>query len=103
MKIKTMEALPMLLLASVFVLSACNAFPAGISEPQIELPQVYEFPGFGYSIDYPAGWTASTRQAYTIINELEEEHQRAFSEGVTLEGNSIGFEHRSLDFLNNLD
>ena len=99
MKNKLSGPLPLLLVLGVFVLSACSAIQAGASSSQDELPQTYEIPGFGYSIDLPEGWTVNTREAYTVISELEEDNARLFENAGPFEGYVIGFEHRSLEFL----
>lgn len=66
------------------------------------MPETYEIPGFGYSIDYPEGWTARTQGCYTAFTELEIDNPRAFSGSSSYEGFAVGFEHRTRDFLENL-
>jgi hypothetical protein len=65
----------------------------------VELPETYDIPGFGYSIDYPEGWTADTRDNYTVITEVEADNARTFAGSSSYEGFVIGFEHRPIDFL----
>ena len=90
-----------LLLLSAIILSACGSIQ-GDSASEIDLPQTYEFPETGLSIGYLEGWTASTRDTFTIINELETEHQRAYVSNEGLEGKVIGFEYRPLSFLHSI-
>ena len=99
MRDKFFGPLPFLLLAGVFILSACSAIQVDEASSQGDLTQSYEIPGFGYRIDYPEGWTADTRETYTIISELEADNQRALTGSGSVEGLTIGFEHRPLSFL----
>ncbi len=95
------------LFVSVFLLAACNA---GAEEAPVETPtpaadeillsETYVFPEFGFSIDYPAGWSAETRDAFTVISELESDLQNAFQEGSTpSEGFGLSLEQRPLSFM----
>ena len=61
------------------------------------------FTGFGFRIDLPSGWLAETLETVTAINELEDDHQRAFSgERRRRNGYGVSLDHRALAFMNDL-
>ena len=44
-----------------------------------DVTETHEIPGFGYSIDYPAGWSAETRGTLTLIASTEERLAAGFA------------------------
>ena len=95
------------LFVSIFLLAACNAGAQeaaadtdSAAAEEILLSETYVFPGFGFSIDYPAGWSAETRDSFTVISELESDLQDAFQEdSPPPEGFGLSFEQRPLSFM----
>ena len=77
--------------------------PTPIPITEIPLAETHVITGFGFSIDYPSGWLAETRETVTFINELENDHVRALrGERGHMNGSSVGLDHRGLDFMSNL-
>lgn len=99
MKFKLTGPVITLLVLGLFFMSACSSLQGPSLSPRVELPETYDIPGFGYSIDYPEGWTADTRDNYTVISEVEADNARTFAGSSSYEGFVIGFEHRPIDFL----
>jgi hypothetical protein len=108
----------MALFVSVFFLASCNSGNqevtptveqevASVADSQsnsgLKLSETYTFPSFGFSIDYPAGWSVETRDTVTIISELESDLQNAFQEDPPpIEGFSLSLDQRSLSFMRGL-
>jgi hypothetical protein len=72
------------------------------SEPPLpaEVTETYTIPGFGYSIDYPIGWSVETRGSVTIIAQTEEQLQAGFSDAdVAPVAVSVSLDHRTVAFL----
>jgi len=65
-----------------------------------DVTETYTIPGFGFSIDYPAGWFVETRESVTVIAQTEEQLQASFSDpsppGVAL---GVGLDYRTVAFL----
>ena len=98
------------LILGIFILAACNS---GAEEPdsdtdsaassEVSLSETYVFPGFGYSIDYPTGWTAETRDTFTVISELETDLRNAFQDdSPPAEGLGVSLEQRTMDFMHGI-
>jgi hypothetical protein len=86
--------------------STTTAAPSTTSAVLIEVPlptdvtETYSIPGFGYSIDYPAGWFAETRGSVTTIAQTEEELEARFSDSnPPPEALGVGLDHRTVAFL----
>lgn len=97
--------LTVIILLAMLALSSCQNLPTPIvltPTPAVELTETHVFAGFGYSIDYPAGWLAETRGAFTAISELEEDHRRAFIENAPVEGYQVGLDHQRMTFMRGL-
>ena len=65
----------------------------------VALSETYVIADFGYSIDLPAGWQGETRSPTTILNELDEDHQRAFDDSYDSKGISLSLDHRGMAFM----
>lgn len=65
----------------------------------VALSETYVITDFGYSIDLPAGWQGGTRSPVTILNELDEDHQRAFDDSYDPKGISLSLDHRGMAFM----
>ena len=118
MPIAPTKAYIMALSVSVFFLVSCNSGTQEVtptveqesvsvadsqSNNTLELSETYTFPGFGFSIDYPAGWSVETQDTFTIISELESDLQNAFQEDPPpIEGFSLSLDQRSLFFMRGL-
>jgi hypothetical protein len=63
----------------------------------LELTQTHEFTDFGFSVDYPDGWTAETRGPITVIIEDPDDREIMFGPccGRT-SGIGISFDHRKI-------
>lgn len=108
----------MALFVSVFFLASCNSGTqevtptveqelASVADSQsnngLELSETYTFPGFGFTIDYPAGWSVETQGNVTIISELEADLKNAFQEDPPpIEGFNLTLDQRSLSFMRGL-
>jgi hypothetical protein len=108
----------MALFVSVFFLAACNSESQEVtptaeqalalvsdsqSNNELELSETYTFPGFGFTIDYPAGWSVETQGTVTIISELESDLKKAFQEDAPpIEGFSLSLDQRTLSFMRGL-
>ena len=69
----------------------------------LELTETHEFTGFGFSIDYPAGWLANTTLTITSINENEDDHQAAMrGADPLLMGVAVTLDHRGPAFLQSI-
>jgi hypothetical protein len=106
------------LFASLLFLASCNSGTqevaptveqelASVEDSQsnngLELSESYPFPGFGFSIDYPAGWSVETQDTVTIISELESDLQNAFQEDPPpIEGFNFTLDQRTLSFMRGL-
>jgi len=105
----------LVLFVSTLFLAACSAraeentiAQAAESVQQSESPasdetllaETYTFPGFGFSIDYPTGWSAETRDTVTVITELESDLNSAFQDnGPPDEGAGISLDQRTLAYM----
>lgn len=94
---------------AVFLLASCAPSPTQ-PDPQnsrdsqrFKLSETYEFPDFGYSIDYPAGWFVDTEPPVTVISELHEDHQRALRGAVfSVSGYQVTLDHRDISFMRSI-
>jgi hypothetical protein len=98
------------LFASIFLIAACSAEAQeaapdtdSVASDEFVLSETYVFPGFGFSIDYPAGWSAETRDSFTVISEIESDLDSAFQEdSPSAEGFGLSLEQRPLSFMEGL-
>ncbi len=68
-----------------------------------DVTETYTIPGFGFSIDYPAGWFAETREPVTFITQTEEQLEAFFSDTSTPStGLGVNLEHRTVAFLQDI-
>ncbi|MEE9247477.1 MAG: hypothetical protein V3U79_02115 [Dehalococcoidia bacterium] len=82
-------------------LPAPTEIPA--SPGETELTQTQVFKGFGFSIDYPEGWTATTEGKSTNINEFQEDSGLSSISGAPeRKGYGVSLERVTLDFLRNV-
>ena len=79
-----------------------TAAPIDVPLPT-DVTETYSIPDFGYSIDYPSGWFAETRDPFTLIVPTEEALAAGFSdaEGPT-EGLGVSLDHRTVAFLQHI-
>ena len=91
--------LSLVLFLSVFVFYGCTTVPEKPTTSAIKLTETYVFTGFGFSIDYPAGWVANTRMPVTAISELKEDNQRAFGGSFPVKGYLVVLDHRRKAFM----
>jgi hypothetical protein len=94
-----MKRLVIDILLGIFVLTACSPAAQESLTPDVELSESYVLPGFAFSINYPAGWQADTRGTFTVITELEEDHQNAFDNDYAPKGYEVALDHVALSFL----
>ena len=67
------------------------------------LTETYTIPGFGFSIDYPAGWFAETREPVTVIAQTEEQLEALFSDpNAPRPGLGVNLDHRTVAFLQDI-
>lgn len=86
------------LLGSAFILlllAACSSR----SKDGIDLSETHTVRDLGFSIDYPTGWHAGTRETVTNISELEVDHKQNFGGHVPPQGPVIIIDHRDLQFM----
>ena len=70
------------------------------TEAAPDLPQSNKLEGFGYSINYPAGWSTATAGTVTAIAEQQADLDIALSpDSSRYSGATILFDHRSLSFM----
>ena len=68
-----------------------------------DVTETYTIPGFGFSIDYPAGWVVETQEPVTFITQTEEQLEAAFSDTSTPStGLGVNLEHRTVAFLQDI-
>lgn len=68
-----------------------------------DITETYTIPGFGFSIDYPAGWLVETREPVTVITQTEEQLEAAFSDTRTPRiGPDVRLDHRTVAFLQDI-
>ena len=68
-----------------------------------DVTETYTIPGFGFSIDYPAGWLVETREPATVITQTEEQLEAAFSDTRTPRmGLGVNLDHRTVAFLQDI-
>ncbi|MCH8086609.1 MAG: hypothetical protein IIC81_02020 [Chloroflexi bacterium] len=78
--------------------------PTGVptSPDETELTQTQVFKGFGFSIDYPEGWTATTEGKFTDIIEFQEDSELSSISGAPeRKGYGVSLQRVTLDFLRN--
>ena len=86
--------------ATVADTSIKTASPSTTSAVLIE---TYTIPGFGFSIDYPAGWFAETREPVTVIAQTEEQLEALFSDpNAPRPGLGVNLDHRTVAFLQDI-
>ena len=77
--------------------------PEEATSAQFELTETHVFSGFGFSVDYPAGWLTDTNAPASIISELEADHEIGIQEtDYDLQGYQISFDHRDMPFMQDL-
>lgn len=69
---------------------------------KLELTETHIITDFGFSIDYPEGWYAGTRDTVTNISQLERDHERNFGGNLAPSGYLVIVDHRDMDFMRNL-
>lgn len=98
------------LIVGIFLLAACNA-EAQVTAPEtdssaaddIVLSETHVIPGFGFSIAYPSGWSAETRNTVTVISELETDLGSAFQEDPPPpEGFGLSLDQRPLAYMSGI-
>ncbi len=115
MKLVNRKISMLVLLTIGFLITACNAGAeedAAAQEPEsaqqtespasaeILLSETHTFPGFGFSIDYPAGWSAESRDTVTVIDELESDLSTAFQDnGPPNQGAGISLDQRTMAYM----
>ena len=115
MKLVNRKVPTLVLLTIGFLITACNAGTQedtlaqapesaeeteSLANDEIPLPETYIFPGFGFSINHPAGWSAETRDTFTVITELESDLSTAFQDnGPPAEGAGISLDQRTLAYM----
>ena len=68
-----------------------------------DVTETYTIPGFGFSIDYPAGWLVETREPATVITQTEEQLEAAFSDTSAPDiGLVVNLDHRTVAFLQDI-
>ncbi len=68
-----------------------------------DVTETYAIPGFGFSIDYPAGWFVETREPVTVITQTEEQLEAAFSDSSAPRmGLGVDLDHRTVAFLQDI-
>ncbi len=68
-----------------------------------DITETYTIPGFGFSIDYPAGWLVETQEPVTVITQTEEQLEAAFSDTRTPRiGPDVRIDHRTVAFLQDI-
>ena len=71
-----------------------------ISAPiDLELTQTHLFPDFGFSLDYPSGWFAQTRNNLTILTQFEEDQERVVTSGSAALGYYLTMDHTDIERL----
>jgi len=95
--------------ATVASTTTTAAVPSTTSAVLTQIPVVadvaetYTIPGFGFSIDYPAGWVVETQEPVTFITQTEEQLEAAFSDTSTPStGLGVNLEHRTVAFLQDI-
>lgn len=76
--------------------------PAQVHSEIFELSETHVITDFGFSIDYPEGWYAGTRDTVTNISQLERDHERNFGGNLAPSGYLVIVDHRDMDFMRNL-
>ena len=73
---------------------------SGISAPiDLELTQTHVLPDFGFSLDYPSGWFAQTRNSLTILTQFEEDQERVVTSGSAALGYYLTMDHTDIERL----
>ncbi len=68
-----------------------------------DVTETYTIPGFGFSIDYPAGWLVETREPVTVITQTEEQLEAVFSDPRPPRiGLDVTIDHRTVAFLQDI-
>ena len=97
--------------ALVLIAAACGDDDASpeVSAVLTQIPVVadvtetYTIPGFGFSIDYPAGWLVETREPVTVITQTEEQLEAVFSDPRPPRiGLDVTIDHRTVAFLQDI-
>jgi len=91
---------------AAFLLASCAPSPTQLDlqgSHEFKRSETYEFPDFGYSIDYPTGWFVDTQPPLTVISELHEDHQRALRGAVfSVSGYQVTLDHRDISFMRSI-
>ena len=83
----------LLLVSAAFLLAACS--PSTLPE----LSETHIFADFGFSIDYPPGWSATTEGPVSYMAQTETDFLGRYDFKRKVEGILISLDHRSIDFL----
>lgn len=76
--------------------------PTGHPSENLYLTETHVIADFGFSIDYPAGWFAGTRDTVTTISQLERDHEHNFGGRLPPLGYQVILDHRDMDFMRDL-
>jgi hypothetical protein len=91
--------------ALVLIAAACGDDDAVLTQIPVaaDVTETYTIPGFGFSIDYPAGWLVETQEPVTVIIQTEEQLEAAFSDTRTPRiGPDVRIDHRTVAFLQDI-
>jgi hypothetical protein len=84
-------------------IASLSIFLFGCSGPrELPLSQTHEITRFGFSIDYPEGWSVVELGPVTLIGEHRADLQFNFEDELITEGVAMSFEHRPISFLKSL-
>ena len=85
----------LLILSSVMVINGCSS-----QNQQLPPMETYEISDFGFSIDYPSGWFATTHNwEITVIAQNEEDFKTWNNPETPKNGIFIVLDHRKLTWL----
>jgi hypothetical protein len=91
--------------ALVLIAAACGDDDAVLTQIPVvaDVTETYTIPGFGFSIDYPAGWLVETQEPVTVITQTEEQLEAEFSDTRTPRiGPDVRIDHRTVAFLQDI-
>jgi len=84
------------ILLAAFLVAACSP------STQFELTETHTFGDFGFSIDYPRGWTATTEGFVSFIAQSDSDFIRRHDFNRKVEGIVISLDHRPITFLRSI-
>jgi hypothetical protein len=106
-RVRFASKLTLLGAALVLIAAACGDQDDDAVLTQIpvvaDVTETYTIPGFGFSIDYPAGWLVETQEPVTVITQTEEQLEAEFSDTRTPRiGPDVRIDHRTVAFLQDI-